>query len=137
MNTKQNLSIIRKALFSLLKMDYAAEIYNNTESVFRVSFYHLSSCYNAFCTASKAQANGPWNTPYTEWQYASENKRAETLCTRIVTAGTRIFEKSGSWEPVEREFSYFEPLFAAVFNAKYCRERELYAMYFLRAEDIA
>lgn len=116
---------LRTALLQLLRMDYGVELYNWNENICRLSFYKLSSVYNAFCESHVFDDN--WTAPAVSWQYATRNNRAERLAVRAVNAAVQLYRKTGSWDAVETEFKYFEPLSKSVYDAKYSIQRDLYA----------
>ena len=74
---------IHKTLLSLIKNNYAFEVYNIDDyNRLIFSFYHLNSVYNGLCYISKESSN-----IYIDFQYHAHNKRIEKqlnyLCANI------------------------------------------------------
>lgn len=110
-----DIQCMRNELHALLKMDYGIEIYNMNENIIRLSFFHLNSFYNAFCTTLISE-NGC--NPSFNWQYARINKAVEKRVLRLINAVYSLQARHKT-ELIENEFAYYKTLSDQVFNAKY------------------
>ncbi len=113
MTTKE----FKRAFALLVKNDYGFEVYNANRNLFRFSFYHLNSTYNAFC--SSVYFNNKWSESTVNWQYAAENKKIEKIVKKIVDFAVEYYQKYGNFDLVEKEIEYYEKLSDMVFEAKY------------------
>lgn len=113
MTTKE----FKRALALLVKNDYGFEVFNTNKHLFRFSFYHLNSTYNAFCTS--VYYGNKWSESTVEWQYATKNKKIEKIVKKVVDFAVEYYQKYGNFDLVEQEIEYYKKLSDMVFEAKY------------------
>lgn len=110
----------KQKMLTLLKSDYGVELYDYNENFVRISFYHLGSVYNAFCSAFYDDETS------VNWQYAAHNKKVESAVKWITAFCVKCFHDGKHVDFVKSEFEYFKERSAAVFAAKYSIETDLH-----------
>lgn len=108
--------MLKSNLYQLVKNDYGFEIYSKSDEYMRFSFYHLNSCYNAFCVVNLTTGES-----WLEWQYAKINKKIVSYVQKICDCIVNI-NRLNKFDLVEKEVNYYADLSHAVFKAKYATE---------------
>lgn len=108
----------KESLMQLVRNDYGFKLYNYNENGVRISFFHLNSYHNAFCSMQYQYDK----EPFINWQQATPNKKIGNLVAKIVDYIARYYYLQHNYDFIVNEFKYFEKLSNTIYNAKYSIE---------------
>lgn len=99
---------LKKALYNILKNDFALDFYNGNDFSTAFSFYHLDEVYNGFLTIYN---DGTFSI---NWQYHPYTKKLEKLLADFANAckGLKI-------DYIKAEADFYHEQSKKVFEAKY------------------
>ena len=116
-----NIVKLRNILQQIINNDYGIEIYDYSENLIILNFYHLNNVYNALCYINLKDIR----CNYIDWQYAPKNKKIEKLVIRLGNTIKELRIKN-NFDFLINEFAHFKELANNIYNSKYSIELNLY-----------